>query len=98
MFYGVEKSTDMRDPRTKVKPFRNEKALKKWMMGGGGFTHENPDEARNHHHTLRYGYNLPGGLPRKIEKPLSSPDYPRTMEDGKEDYLYRHAETIFFDI
>ena len=37
MYYGIERSTDMRCPDTKVKKFTSKTQLEKWMLVSGDF-------------------------------------------------------------
>lgn len=96
MFYGVEQSTDMRCPRTVIKKFKNKNALLKWMKNSGGFTYEDPDGARNHHHTFRYGYELHGRIDKKdpIFSYTGTTTYPKNKEDNMAWYLMRNGLEI----
>lgn len=96
MFYGVEQSTDLRDRRTQIVKFNNISALEKWMKNSGRFTHENPEAARNHHHTFRYGYELKGRInfKDKIFADSGSRTYPRNKNDNLATYLFRNGREI----
>lgn len=59
MIYGIEESTDLRNPRTVIKKFSSENAARKWAARGGGFTYDDPEAARNYHHTFRRVYRMP---------------------------------------
>ncbi len=67
MIYGIEESTDMRDPRTVIKKFTSVQSAKRWCANSGKFTHDNPETAQNYHHTFRTIYQSPLGwrLPSK---------------------------------
>jgi len=96
MLYGVEKSTDLRDPRTQIKKFTSERALLNWMKNSGGFTYEDPALAQNYHHTFRYGYRLAGRIDKKDEvfNDRGTSTYPVTYNDQIARYLYRHGTEI----
>ena len=94
MFYGIEQSTDSRNQRTRIEKFRSETALRKWMgVNNGGFTYGDPDSARNHHRTFRYGYELDGRIDKKddIFKDTGTSTYPRTNSDNLATYIRRHG-------
>lgn len=97
MFYGVEQSTDLRDRRTNIVKFKSETALKKWLsLGQCKLTYSDPDAARNHHHTLKYGYELARRVDRKdpIFKYSGTSTYPCTQEDNLVNYLYKYGTEI----
>lgn len=96
MYYGVEKSTDMRDKRTVIKKFSSKTALLKWMKNSGGFTHDDPESARNYHHTFREGYELNGRINKKdkIFNNRGTPTYPRNYNDNLASYLYVYGVEI----
>lgn len=96
MYYGIEQSTDMRDPRTVVKKFRSITALKKWMKHSGHFTYDDPDAARNHHHTFRYGYELLGRVDKSDEifKSRGTPSYPRNDTDNLAWYVEKYGYEV----
>lgn len=97
MYYGVEQSTDMRDKRTVIKKFASNKvALLKWMKNSGGFTYDDPESARNYHHTFRKGYELNGRVNKKdkIFMESGTPTYPRNDADNLAAYLYKYGSEI----
>jgi hypothetical protein len=96
MFYGIEQSTDQRCPRTAVKKFSNVSALKRWLAGGGGYTHQDPDAARNHHRSFRCGYELAGRIDRKdrVFSNRGTRDYPRNDADNLATYIYVNGARI----
>lgn len=96
MFYGIEQSTDLRCLRTTVKKFSSESALKRWLAGGGGHTYSDPDEARNHHHSFRYGYELGGRIKMNGSGLYNggSRDYPRNYADNLASYIRCHGVQI----
>lgn len=96
MIYGVEQSTDLRDRRTKIKKFTSLRSALKWASSSGGFTHDNPEEARNYHRTFRELYELNGKVnyKDKIFTNNGTPTYPCSKEDNLAMYLYAYAEEI----
>lgn len=96
MFYGIEQSTDLRCPQTEVIKFHDEKELRKWMERSGGYTYDDPDSARNHHHTYRYGYEHIGRIDKKHPafKAKGSGFYPMTDADRLANYLRRTASEL----
>lgn len=96
MYYGVEQSTDMRDKRTVIKKFTSKVALLKWMKNSGGFTYDDPESARNYHHTFREGYELNGRINKKdkIFNDRGTTTYPRNADDNLANYLYVHGLEI----
>ena len=96
MFYGIEQSTDMRDKRTVVKKFTTKVALLKWLQGGGGFTYNDPEAARNYHHSFRSGYELSGRIDKK-DKVFSyhgTPTYPCTSKDQLANYIHKYGQEV----
>lgn len=93
MYYGVEQSTDMRDKRTVIKKFSSKVSLIKWMRNSGGYTYDDPEAARNYHHTFREGYELKGRVDKKdkIFNEHGSPTYPRNYNDNLAHYLYEYG-------
>jgi hypothetical protein len=85
--YGIEQSTDMRAPQTRIIRFRSKAAALKWRdERGGELTHDDPEAARNWHHTFRSVYVTTEGLPsRKAMEAMafreSTSMYPKTMQD-----------------
>ncbi len=97
MFYGIEQSTDLRDPRTVVKKFSSESALRRWIGNGGGeFTYTDPDMARNWHHTFREGYELIGRVDRKskIFSDVGTRDYQRCAADNLAAYIHKFGTPV----
>ena len=96
MIYGVEQSTDLRDRRTKIKKFTSLQSALKWVSSSGGFTYDNPEEARNYHRTFRELYELKGSVnyKDKIFSNSGTPTYPCSKDDNLATYLYVYAEEI----
>ncbi len=96
MFYGIEQSTDQRYPRTVVKKFASQSAMKRWMAGGGGYTYSDPDGAKNHHRSFRYGYELIGRIDRKdrVFSSRGTRDYPKSDVDNLALYIIRNGTQI----
>lgn len=97
MFYGISRSTDLRCPQTTVRKFSSKTALLKWMgKNSGNFTHDDPEAARNYHHTFKYGFELHGRMDTKNEvfKDFGSRDYPRNKNDQVYVYLCRYGLEI----
>lgn len=94
MFYGVEQSTDLRDRRTVIKKFMSLSSLQKWTSTNSGrFTHEDPQAAKNTHHTFRYGYELNGTVNKKdpIFTNVGSRTYP---QPPKTTWLSTYTNTV----
>lgn len=89
MIYGIERSTDMRRPDTRIVRFTSERVARAWRSKGGGLTHgEHADAVRNHHHTHRALYaGAPGFRAVATERDdwearkRSTSMYPRTAND-----------------
>jgi len=96
MYYGVEQSTDMRNKMTVIKKFRSKSALLKWMENSGGFTYEDPEAARNYHHSFRSGYYLEGRANKKddVFRSRGTRDYPLTKDDLLATYLRVYGKEI----
>ena len=96
MYYGIEQSTDMRCPRTVVKKFRSENALRKWMQGGGNFTYADPDSARNHHRSFRSGSEYKGRIDKKdkIFSNYGTRDYPKNDTDNLAFYIQKYGREL----
>ncbi|MFA4971314.1 MAG: hypothetical protein WC683_01790 [bacterium] len=97
MLYGVEKSTDLRNPQTVVKKFLSRKELLQWMdQRSGEYTHADPEAAQNWHHTFRSGYELRGRINRKdrIFDNHGSSTYPQGRADNEADYLVRYGTEV----
>lgn len=67
MIYGIEKTTDLRYPETKVVKFTSRKQAIAWASKGGDFAwagsarHDIPSQQQNWHHRLRDIYEIPTG-------------------------------------
>ena len=96
MFYGIEQSTDMRCPRTVVKKFTSENAVRKWMKISGGFTYTDPEGARNHHRSFRSGYAYAGRIDKKdkIFKSYGTRDYPKNDTDNLAFYIQKYGREL----
>ncbi len=97
MFYGIEQSTDLRDPRTVVKKFASESALRRWIGNGGGeLTYADPELARNWNRTFRDGYELNGRVDRKnmIFSAIGTRDYPRCAADNLAAYIHNFGTQV----
>lgn len=88
MIYGIEQSTDMRRPDTRIVRFASEAKARAWRSQGGGLTHgEHADVVRNHHHTHRSLYTSNGfravatNADRREARRRSTSMYPRTAND-----------------
>lgn len=97
MFYGVQQSTDMRYPMTKIKKFTAIKALRKWIKNTGDYTYDDPEQARNYHRDFRYGYELKERINKKdpIFNDLGTRDYPQNDNDRMANYLYKYGDKIY---
>lgn len=90
MYYVISKSTDLRCLDTQIKKFTSIVAAKRYAsIGQGKFTHKNPKEANNYHHTYNYVYELTGRINKKdkIFKDKGSPTYPKTYNDNLAEYI-----------
>lgn len=97
MYYGVFQSTDLRDRRTQIKKFSSLKAALKWKeIDNGLFTHDDPDAARNHHHSFKYIYEYHGRIDKKdkIFQYNGTSTYPCTENDKLATYLYKYGTEI----
>ena len=96
MIYGIEQSTDLRNKQTVIKKFTSITAANKWASISGGFTHKDPKEAKNYHHTYRRLFKLSGRIDRKAEefKERGTSTYPLNDEDRLANYVYRYGEPI----
>jgi len=99
MFYGVEQSTDLRNPQTVVKKFRSKSQALRWRGEpgkSGRSTFADPEGARNWHHTFRRVYELVGKVDRKhpVFKDRGTSTYPRCDADNLASYLYLFGEEV----
>lgn len=96
MIYGVEQSTDQRCKQTKIKKFTSKIAANKWAKHSGNYTHDDPESARNYHHTFRSLYDYSGRINKKddIFKDNGSRDYPRSEADKLAHYLWKYGIEI----
>lgn len=97
--YGIEQSTDMRSPNTVIRRFTSTKALKNWLLGGGGFTYADPDAARNHHRSFRTAYEFFGRIDKKHHffNDSGTRDYPRRYADNLALYISEYGHEIEID-
>jgi len=97
MFYGIEQSTDLKNPRTVIKKTQSIRQLKLWMKKNNGrFTYDDPKSANNYHHTFRYGYEYIGRINKKhnIFNNRGTNTYPQSYEDNLYEYLYKFGNEI----
>ena len=97
MYYGIFQSTDLRDRRTQIKKFSSLKAALKWKaQGNGQFTYDDPDAARNHHHSFKYVYEYIGRINKKdvIFMYNGTPTYPCTENDKLATYISKYGTEI----
>lgn len=97
MYYGIERSTDLRDPQTVVKKFTTLNSLKRWVNAKRFVTtHTNPEVARNWHHTLRYGYELRGRIDKRDDffMETGTSTYPLTTIDKLGNYIRYYGKEI----
>jgi len=77
MFYGVEQTTDMRYPETKIVKFRSKTTALKWESKGGGYAWKGaadetlPTTQQNFHRRLRSIYETPKGWRPPSKKELT---------------------------
>ena len=96
MIIGVEQTTDMRYPQTKIVRFTSERQAAAWVAGGGGFAWPGAaDETvrpsmQNWHRRLRRAYVLPKGYridEREVKARMAYPN-----DESRETvmaYMYR---------
>lgn len=79
-----------------LKKFSSKGGLLKWLVVSGGYTYDDPNGTRNHHHTFRQGYEYFGKVDRKdtIFKEGGSSCYPRSDNDNLATYLYKYGVEI----
>lgn len=97
MYYVIEQSTDMRCKNTKIRKFRSVKSAKQYASHGGFYTHDNPEEARNYHHTFREVYEFCGRMNAKIlseYKNTGTSFYPVSDNDAIAKYLWKYGKEI----
>lgn len=98
--YGIEQSTDLRNPQTKIIRFRSKAAALKWRDAKNGeMTHADPAAARNYHRTFRSVYATTESLPsRKAMEDMafreSTSMYPRRAEDIMARILFSRGERV----
>lgn len=79
MFYGIESTTDSRNPEITIRKFRSEHSLLRWIRGirNGAFAWSGaadpnlPMGQQNFHRRFRCGYEMPRGFrltDRDVEK------------------------------
>lgn len=77
MIYGIEETTDLRSPETKIKKFASKLRAIKWSENSGGLAWEGsakkgiPVSQQNWHHRYRYVYSMPLGWRSPSKKKLS---------------------------
>lgn len=98
MIVGVEETTDMRYPQTKIVHLSSEAAARKWLSGGGGFAWPGAaDESirpsmQNWHRRLRSAYVLPPRFrldKREVERLMGWPRH--DSADTVRACMYRRA-------
>lgn len=106
MYFGIEQSTDLRNPQSLIVKFAKieKKKVKTWFFSkiNGEFTYANPDAAHNHHHTFRYIYEYDGQLiitKKEIEeiKKYSTSTYPIYTEDARAQIIKKYARLLTTD-
>lgn len=106
MYFGIEKSTDLRNPQTVIVKFakNDKKKIKAWFFSksNGEFTYDNPEAARNHHHTFRYIYEYDGYLrmtKKEIDeiKKYSTSMYPIYTDDARAKIIEKYAFKLTTD-
>lgn len=104
-YYGIEQSTDSREPRTKVTRLGHGKrglaAAVAFASKASHLTYADAAAARNFHHTLYSAYEMPTGwrpatlLQRTSEaRRRSSRDYPRNAADMLAEAICRAGERV----
>lgn len=97
----IERSTDLRDPRTRIWFVRNLRETARFREGSGRFTHVNPEEARNWYRTFVEVYELPSGWRKPPKRRLSewvrreaTPTYPRNELDALAWFIRREGQRL----
>jgi hypothetical protein len=85
----VESSTDLRCPDSRVRFYTSLAKARADAAQGGDYTHDDPETARNWHHTFRTIYALPSGWRKptaamlaRLAQAASTTTYPRTVQDA----------------
>lgn len=97
MYYGVEQSTDQRNRNTVIRKFTTvEKAIAWKLKGSGDFTYNDPEAARNWHHTFRDVYELQGKIDKKdnVFKNYGTCTYPMDKNSQLALYLWQYGREI----
>ena len=93
MIWGIEQSTDMRNPRTVIKKFSTRKSALKWASESGGYSDKGaannalPVPSQNWHHSFRYVWETNGWRSPSVAKldemawKISTSTYPRYARD-----------------
>lgn len=97
MYYGVEQSTDMRCPCTKVLKFRTSETALRWRdQCIQRNTYDDPALAANYHQTFRRVYELEGRVGKKhnLFKDCGTMLYPRNSLDTTATYLFVYGKEV----
>lgn len=106
MYFGIEKSTDLRNPQTVIVKFakNDKKKIKAWFFSesNGEFTYNNPKAANNYHHTFRHIYVYDGYLKmnkKEIAEIIKggTSTYPVYMDDARAKIIEKYAFKLTTD-
>jgi hypothetical protein len=108
MIYGIEDTTDLRYPETKIEKFRSVAQALEWASHGGLFawpgaaSHLIPGPQQNFHHRLRKAYKMPTGWrpPGRREQDAymernRDSRYHRTADDFVAECIREHGERLY---
>lgn len=100
MYFGIEQSTDLRNPQSIIVKFgkMDKRKLKSWFFNNrnGEFTYVDPKTANNYHHTFRSIYIYDGYL-RMTKKEImeikkySTSMYPIYEDDARAQIIKKYA-------
>lgn len=107
VFYGIDQTTDLRHPETKVVRLSSRKAALDWLAKkgelawSGAARHDIPGPQQNFHHRLRSAYEMPPRWRPPSKKALrekawnsSTSSYPRNESDMLANAVYKDGEEL----
>jgi hypothetical protein len=107
MIYGIEQTTDMRDPDTKIRKFSSLRQAERWAKDSGGFAwngavgSEVRPTMQNFHRRMRAIYQMPHSWRPPSKRELgaiayrnSTSTYPCRRIDALASAIYRDGEEV----
>lgn len=91
MIVGIEQTTDLRFPETRIVRLRTVKAALIWLDVSGGYAWPGaadprlPVQAQNHHRRLREAYEMPKGWRMPTPQAIRQQRGARPWEDQRKD-------------